>query len=197
MSVWLYGSSSLLVEAVATLLTRLKFDVSTAPHPPAQTEAALWLAWTAPRNIPTPNVRQTLVLIDAERDVLVSLLARGYRGYVSTEAPPSVLKDAMKAVASGSVWAPRELMAHALSSIVAVPGPAAAPTPREREVLALISKALSNRAIADKLGITERTVKAHVSSLLTKYQVRSRVELVVNAGVGRDKQQSRDRDRAA
>ncbi len=197
MNVWVYGSSGLIVEAVATMLRGYQLTVATGTTPPAATDVGLWVAEPSLLDTPPRPGVPTLVLVDADRDVLVELLARGYRGYVSSDAQPAGLRDALRAVATGAIWAPREVLAHAFTSIVASPGPNAMPTPREREVLALISKALSNRAIAKRLGITERTVKAHVSSLLTKYQVRSRVELAVNAGSGSKRRQGRDRDRAA
>lgn len=196
MNVWIYGTSGLIVQAVATMLRGYQVDVWTDSAPPSATDAGLWVAEPFPNDAPPRPGIPTLVLIDADGDVLVELLARGYRGYVSTNAQPQQLKEALRAVATGAIWASREVLAEAFSSITALPGPYAMPTPREREVLALISMALSNRAIAKRLGITERTVKAHVSSLLTKYQVRSRVELAINAGA--DKRRSgRRRDRAA
>ena len=61
-------------------------------------------------------------------------------------------------------------------------------TRREEEVLAGVSESLSNKEIASNLNLSERTVKFHVSSLLAKFQVRGRMELVreasrLNAGV--------------
>ncbi len=55
-------------------------------------------------------------------------------------------------------------------------------TRREEEVLAGVSESLSNKEIASNLNLSERTVKFHVSSLLAKFQVRGRMELVREAG---------------
>ena len=54
-------------------------------------------------------------------------------------------------------------------------------TEREVEVLALLARSLSNRAIAEELGIAENTVKNHVRSILEKLGMKSRVEVVVHA----------------
>ena len=54
-------------------------------------------------------------------------------------------------------------------------------TPREAEILALITEGLSNRAIAKQLVITERTVKSHVSKILAKLNVSSRTEAAARA----------------
>lgn len=197
MNVWVYGSSGLIVEAVAVMLRGFQFRVATTSQLPADADVALWVHEATPRDNPPPAPLPTLVLIDADGDVLIGLLARGYRGYVSPNAQPTTLRDALRAVAAGAIWAPREMLAHAFSSLVNVADAHSVPTPREREVLMLISMALSNRAIAERLGITERTVKAHVSSLLTKYQVRSRVELAVSAGNARERNQRQSRGRTA
>lgn len=50
-------------------------------------------------------------------------------------------------------------------------------TEREREVLGLLAQGLSNRAIGERLGISERTVKTHVANLFDKFGVRTRLEL--------------------
>ncbi|MEU5010376.1 helix-turn-helix transcriptional regulator [Streptomyces sp. NPDC021749] len=54
-------------------------------------------------------------------------------------------------------------------------------TPRERQVLILIGKAASNREIGHQLGITERTVKAHLANLMTKIDVATRIEAAIFA----------------
>ena len=62
---------------------------------------------------------------------------------------------------------------------------------REREVLALVAGGLNNQEIARELGLAEKSVKHHMSSILKKLQVRGRVEaalLAVRAGLGPDAQ---------
>ncbi|MEU9120243.1 helix-turn-helix transcriptional regulator [Streptomyces sp. NPDC048506] len=54
-------------------------------------------------------------------------------------------------------------------------------TPRERQVLMLVGKAASNREIGQQLGITERTVKAHLANLMTKIEVTTRIEAAIFA----------------
>ena len=85
-------------------------------------------------------------------------------------------------VTSGSIWAPRRLLSKLIDRLLTVPdaNPASTNpylTARERQVLELILLARSNREIARQLGIEERTVKAHVGSLMRKTGVDNRIEL--------------------
>jgi two-component system nitrate/nitrite response regulator NarL len=83
------------------------------------------------------------------------------------------------AVAHGLV-AVEETVAESLRPRVAAP-PAEALTPREREVLQLLSQGLSNKQIAQALRISEHTVKFHVNAILGKLGVQGRTEAVVQA----------------
>ena len=114
-----------------------------------------------------------MALFSGPEDEVIRLLQRGYRGYLGPDDPLERLKLALEALRRGEIWAGRELLTRTL-------GAANAPvlTEREREVLDLLAGGLSNRAIAERLGISERTVKAHVSNLFDKHGVRNRTGLV-------------------
>jgi DNA-binding NarL/FixJ family response regulator len=108
-------------------------------------------------------------------------LAAGARGLLFRDAAPSPLLAALQAVARGlAVFEP------ALSPVRPTPR-APTPTtpesltPREREVLALLAEGLSNKAIADRLAISEHTAKFHVNAVLAKLGVQRRTEAVVRA----------------
>jgi len=62
-----------------------------------------------------------------------------------------------------------------------VPTPVEELTPRERHVLQLLAEGLPNKAIADRLGISEHTVKFHVSAIMSKLGAQSRTEAVTRA----------------
>ncbi|MBN1204023.1 MAG: response regulator transcription factor [Myxococcaceae bacterium] len=110
-------------------------------------------------------------------------LAAGARGLLFRDAAAGPLLAALQAVARGlAVFEP------ALSPVRPAPrasAPAAtapeALTPREREVLALLAEGLSNKAIADRLDISEHTAKFHVNAVLAKLGVQRRTEAVVRA----------------
>ncbi|MFV8754031.1 helix-turn-helix domain-containing protein [Nannocystaceae bacterium ST9] len=128
------------------------------------------------------------LLPDGDVDPL-PLLAAGVRGLVARDASPSRLRAAIEAVHRGLVVLDEDPGDALIAAWSPEPGAATtrrrpgidALTPREREVLTLLADGLSNRAIADALGISAHTVKFHVDGLLDKLAARSRTHAVVEA----------------
>jgi DNA-binding NarL/FixJ family response regulator len=103
-------------------------------------------------------------------------LALGADGFVLKDSTGDELAAAVRAAAQG-LTAMSPSAAVALSSLPRQPL-----TPRERDVLELLGRGLSNHDIAGRLGLAERTVKAHVGNLLAKLQVSSRTQAALRAG---------------
>lgn len=105
----------------------------------------------------------------------------GAVGYLLKDAEPEVLLDGIRAVARGESpldpRAARRLLTRAAGAptIAAEVGPADL-SPREAEVLALVVEGLLNKQIAQRLGITERTVKAHLTSAYQRIGVADRTQ---------------------
>lgn len=95
----------------------------------------------------------------------------GARGYLLKSAPREELIGAIRSVAAGGRYLPPEV-AHRLADRVAGPDLSA----RELEVLQLISRGRSNKEIATALGISDETVKRHVSNLFNKLDVSDRAQ---------------------
>ena len=180
MDVWIYAQSRVVVEAVSRLVSEYGFRPLTGPQPPTGADVALWAPSRIGSPVASPSSVPTLVVTEATDNVLVELLQRGYRGFLRPDDGGEKLKPALEAVCRGEVWARRDLMSRALSSYAQRHHAAPAPTRREVDVLTLLVEGLPNRIIGERLGISERTVKSHVSNLLSKYNVGSRVELVVS-----------------
>lgn len=171
MRVWVITEFEILNKALTELVLSLDFRPQT--HYTPEVEVALaYLTRTTPP-YPAPPPVPTLALFSGGEDEVIRLLQRGYRGYLGPDDPLGRLKLALEALRRGEIWASRELLTRTLGTL-------AAPqlTEREQEVLQLLAGGLSNRAIAERLGISERTVKAHVSNLFDKHGVRNRTELV-------------------
>lgn len=119
-------------------------------------------------------------------------LAAGARGYCHALATPEMLRDVAAAVGHGGLWVGPELMNRLILSLP--PGALSAAreddlaplTERERETAQHVAQGLSNKEIARKLDITERTVKAHLSSIFAKLGLRDRLQLALRFKRGRE-----------
>ena len=121
-----------------------------------------------------------LTAYDTDERVLGALRG-GAKGYLLKGAPLSEIARAIRAVHAGDTY----LEPRIASKVVAELGPgrrSAALSRREREVLRLIAAGHSNKQIAQTLGITERTVKFHVTSVLNKLGAENRAQAVALAG---------------
>jgi len=129
-----------------------------------------------------------LTTFDSDEYVYEALRA-GASGFLLKDAQPAQLVDAIRVVARGeALLAPtvtRRLLdrfAHTLpGSSGTAPAALAELTEREREVLTLLASGLSNAELAERLFVSETTVKTHVSSILRKLGLRDRVQAVVLA----------------
>ena len=105
--------------------------------------------------------------------------------FLARDAEPGRIVAAVRAVAAGLVALDPELAASGFGSHVARPLPGASEvdelTGREREVLTLVAIGLTNKAIAQRLQISDHTVKFHVASILAKLDAESRTEAVARA----------------
>lgn len=121
---------------------------------------------------------------------LRTALGHGARGYVHAVAPPVLLRQAADAVQSGGMWLPAEVVnavVRVLSTTLdgprnvtrAIDTLLGSLTERERAVAEAVAAGLSNKEVARRLDITERTVKAHLSAAFRKLGVRDRMQLVV------------------
>jgi DNA-binding NarL/FixJ family response regulator len=143
--------------------------------------------FTIAQNLETP----VIVLTNSRHpDVQKKYLLLGAGGMVSKEQTAETLFTAIKVVNEGDVYFDRKLMSETIKQLVnekkTLPEKifaynCAVLTDREREVLSLVCRGLKNKAVADKLFVTETTVRHHLTSIFEKLKVTSRLELVVYA----------------
>lgn len=130
-----------------------------------------------------------LVLTMLEDDASVfAALEAGARGYLLKESGRGELERAIHAVAEGQAVLHRDVAPRVLAAATAAPrrdtpDPGAFPflTDRERQVLDLVARGLTNPAIASRLYVSEKTVRNHVSNLFAKLHVTSRAQAVARA----------------
>jgi DNA-binding NarL/FixJ family response regulator len=132
---------------------------------------------------------RVLVLTTFDEDRIVyDAMKAGASGFLLKSAPPAQLVEAVRTVASGDALLAPSVTRRLVEDFVRRPPPGegrpellASLTEREQEVLALIARGLSNAEIAAKLFLSGATVKTHVNRILSKLELRDRVQAVVAA----------------
>jgi DNA-binding NarL/FixJ family response regulator len=137
---------------------------------------------------PLTQHSRVVVLTTYDSDEFVyEALRAGASGFLLKDAPAEELVSAIRVVAAGDALLSPSITRRLIEEFAKRPVPATPPaqleglTGREIEVLKLVSRGLSNAEIAIELYVGEGTVKTHVSHLLTKLQLRDRVQAVVVA----------------
>jgi DNA-binding NarL/FixJ family response regulator len=132
---------------------------------------------------------RVLILTTFDLDNYVySALRSGASGFLLKDAPPAELLNAIGVVAAGEGLLSPTVTRRLIAEFARRPEPAQSPvrrldgvTEREREVLTLIAKGMSNTEVCKHLHLTMATVKTHIGRLLSKLQARDRAQLVIVA----------------
>jgi two-component system, NarL family, response regulator LiaR len=130
-----------------------------------------------------PRIRVIALTSFLDDDKVFPAVRAGAAGYLLKDVEPAELVKAIRTVHAGEGLL-HPAVAARLMEEVASSGGREAPdslTPREREVVALIARGLSNKRIALELGISEKTVKTHVSSILGKLGLTDRTQVALYA----------------
>lgn len=121
-----------------------------------------------------------LILEEPKPMAFADAIRNGARAVLSLDTTPEELSAAIHAAAAGLVTVPAAQALALLGSAVETPRQATSETltPRETEILRLLSTGIANKEIAARLGISEHTVKAHIASVLGKLNAGTRTEAV-------------------
>jgi DNA-binding NarL/FixJ family response regulator len=140
-----------------------------------------------------PTLPVVILSMHRDRQAVRGAIERGAMGFIPKASPKEVIASAVRLVLAGGVYLPPEALAEEGAGVAAavefaLPADASRSlsglglTPRQGQVLALIMQGKSNKEICRELGLADRTVKVHVTAVLTALRVPSRTKAVVAAG---------------
>jgi DNA-binding NarL/FixJ family response regulator len=134
-----------------------------------------------------PVVKIVMLTVSQNEDDVTEALRAGAQGYVLKGVAARELVEILRGVASGGAYVTPTLAAGLLYDLTNAPQSRRASSPldelteRERQILERVAAGDSNKEIGAQLGLTEKTVKHHMSNILQKLQVRNRVEAALLA----------------
>ena len=138
-----------------------------------------------------PHVRVLVITMEEDDEAVVASVRAGASGYLLKSASPEEVERAVRAVANGEMILGPKVAARAMATLASGRTAVRLPFPelsdREREVLDLVARGLDNAQIARRLTLSPKTVRNHVSSVLTKLGLPDRSAAIIaarDAGLG-------------
>jgi two-component system nitrate/nitrite response regulator NarL len=136
-----------------------------------------------------PNIRIIMLTVSEEDDDLFSAIKAGARGYLVKNIEPDQLIKAIQLVVKGESVIPHTMASKVLTEFSRIARKADQPpdteskplTPREREILQLLGRGGSNKEIANRLCLSEQTVKIHLKNILKKLHMNNRIQAAIYA----------------
>ena len=186
--------NGLVAEALSQLLVRAGYDHVVrrdwAPGPGLLPDVLLVDDTTLRHELLARYPEAKVLLIDTgipAEDLPALLLAYRIHGVLSPATELHLLKKALRVVSAGQVWIDNESVKAVLrdSGAISQRGKISHITSRQEELIASISEGLSNKEIAQRFGLSEHTVKAHLNRIYRKFGVTSRSKLMAQAMKGR------------
>ncbi|MGE0008696.1 MAG: response regulator [Parvibaculaceae bacterium] len=128
-----------------------------------------------------PAVPIAVVSASDEPHIIRRALDLGASGFIPKSLAVEDMRKAVTAILAGGIWAPEAASPAADGETEALARRVATLTPQQMRVLMMLKEGLLNKQIAFQLGVSEATVKAHVSAILQKLDVSSRTQAVIAA----------------
>lgn len=140
-----------------------------------------------------PDLAVLVVTMDEDDESVVAAIRAGARGYLLKSSSPEQVERGIRAVAEGEAILGPQVAARAMASLMAGRTAVRLPFPelsdREREVLDLVARGYDNATIARRMVLSPKTVRNHVSNVLTKLGIPDRATAMIRArdeGLGGD-----------
>ncbi|MBE9536617.1 MAG: response regulator transcription factor [Proteobacteria bacterium] len=129
----------------------------------------------------TPGIN--FILFDTccgEDNIISAVISKEIKGLILANTPPDLLMKSIRSVARGEVWLDKSTVKNLITGMNAIRKNSKSPmlTKREKEIVALVGKGFKNKEIAQKLYISEPTVKTHLHRVFQKLNVRNRPQLI-------------------
>lgn len=134
-----------------------------------------------------PEIKILVLTTFDDDEYVTAAIQSGAMGYLLKDTPSEELAVAIRAVYKGYTQLEPGIVKKLMTQFPSTPAPATPPpildelTPREKDVLRLIAQGASNKEIAQKLYISEGTVKNHVTNILTRLNLRDRTQAALLA----------------
>ncbi len=131
-----------------------------------------------------PDVKIVMLTVSDDENDLFEAVKSGARGYLLKDLEATQFFEALDAIARGEAVIPTRLAGNLLEEFwsrsrgAAETGPGDALSPREREVLDQVAHGLTNKEVAERLYISENTVKYHMKNILDKLHLRNRAQVI-------------------
>jgi DNA-binding NarL/FixJ family response regulator len=137
----------------------------------------------------SPDIRIIMLTVSEEDEDLFSAIKAGARGYLVKNIEPEQLIKAIQLVMKGESVIPHTMASKVLTEFSRIARKAETPsnseskplTPREREILQLLGQGGSNKEIANRLCLSEQTVKIHLKNILKKLHMNNRIQAAIYA----------------
>jgi DNA-binding NarL/FixJ family response regulator len=130
-----------------------------------------------------PHTRVCVLSMRPHTELMQSCLAAGAKGYIVKDSTPAELVRAMKMIADGETYVDHRIAGALLRKRSLTNGRAEIDelSMRETEIVRLIAEGLSNKEISARLGLSEKTVKNHISRIFAKLNIGARSQAAVHA----------------
>ncbi len=132
-----------------------------------------------------PEIQVVMLTVSDDDASLLQAIQSGARGYLLKNLNAEEFLDMLAGLQRGEAALTRQMTARLLNGLARQsqrqPGPAESLTARERELLRLVAEGLPNKAIAQRLSVSENTVKYHMKNILQKLGAHNRAEAIAHA----------------